>query len=196
MARLRLCISWLARIEFIKQEGCKKLLGTHTATFAYAIAVGSVKRREELRSWARKELLQLVSSGGSPIYFYSPICLQFWSLASSSLLPAGLLPLGIVPAHSLLSRLFTWGGVHFALWVGFPMMRNGWQLARSEQLVWPSATRPTQGGGCGAVSRTASLTSAQKPFRGTLFQSSGLRLTAPHRGDYKHKKVVLQTDCE
>jgi hypothetical protein len=44
-----------ARIAFIKQEGHKTLLGTHTATFAYAIAVGSVKRREELRSWARKE---------------------------------------------------------------------------------------------------------------------------------------------
>lgn len=44
-----------ARIAFIKQEGYKKLLGTHTVTFAYAIAVGSIKRREELRSWARKE---------------------------------------------------------------------------------------------------------------------------------------------
>jgi len=44
-----------ARIEFIKQEGYKTLLGTNTVTFAYAIAVGSAKRREELRSWARKE---------------------------------------------------------------------------------------------------------------------------------------------
>ncbi len=45
-----------ARIEFIKEEGYKKLLGTTTATFAYAIASGGEKRREELRNWARKEL--------------------------------------------------------------------------------------------------------------------------------------------
>src|SRR5438045_9600380 len=45
-----------ARIEFIKEEGYKKLLGTTTVTFAYANSEGSVKRREELRSWARKEL--------------------------------------------------------------------------------------------------------------------------------------------
>jgi hypothetical protein len=45
-----------ARIAFIKEQGYKKLLGTATVTFAYAIAVGGEKRREELRSWARKEL--------------------------------------------------------------------------------------------------------------------------------------------
>ncbi len=45
-----------ARIEFIKEEGYKKLLGTPTITFAYANSEGGVKRREELRAWARKEL--------------------------------------------------------------------------------------------------------------------------------------------
>ena len=45
-----------ARIEFIKEEGYKKLLGTNTVKFAYAIAAGGEKRREELRAWARKEL--------------------------------------------------------------------------------------------------------------------------------------------
>ncbi len=45
-----------ARIEFIKEEGYKKLLGTTTVTFAYAVAAGGEKRREELRTWARKEL--------------------------------------------------------------------------------------------------------------------------------------------
>ena len=45
-----------ARITFIKQEGYKTLLGTNTVTFAYAVALGGMKRREELRSWARKEL--------------------------------------------------------------------------------------------------------------------------------------------
>ncbi len=44
-----------ARIEFIKEEGYKKLLGTHTVTFAYANSEGGEKRREEMRSWARKE---------------------------------------------------------------------------------------------------------------------------------------------
>jgi hypothetical protein len=45
-----------ARIAFIKEGGYKTLLGTITVTFAYAIAVGGEKRREELRSWARREL--------------------------------------------------------------------------------------------------------------------------------------------
>jgi hypothetical protein len=45
-----------ARIEFIKEEGYKKLLGTNTVKFAYAIAAGGEKRREELRAWARKEI--------------------------------------------------------------------------------------------------------------------------------------------
>ncbi len=45
-----------AQIEFIKEEGYKKLLGTTTVTFAYAVAAGGEKRREELRAWARKEL--------------------------------------------------------------------------------------------------------------------------------------------
>jgi len=45
-----------ARIEFIKEEGYKKLLGTSTVKFAYAVAAGGEKRREELRAWARKEL--------------------------------------------------------------------------------------------------------------------------------------------
>jgi len=45
-----------ARIEFIKEEGYKKLLGTNTVTFAYANSEGGEKRREELRNWARREL--------------------------------------------------------------------------------------------------------------------------------------------
>lgn len=45
-----------ARMEFIKEEGYKTLLGTTTVTFAYAVAGGGEKRRAELRSWARKEL--------------------------------------------------------------------------------------------------------------------------------------------
>jgi hypothetical protein len=45
-----------ARIEFIKEQGYKTLLGTTTVTFAYAVAAGGVKRRDELRSWTRKEL--------------------------------------------------------------------------------------------------------------------------------------------
>ena len=45
-----------ARIAFLKEEGYKKLLGTATITFAYAVAVSGEKRRDELRSWARKEL--------------------------------------------------------------------------------------------------------------------------------------------
>ena len=45
-----------ARIEFLKEEGYRKLLGTTTVTFAYAVALGGQKRRDELRAWARKEL--------------------------------------------------------------------------------------------------------------------------------------------
>jgi hypothetical protein len=45
-----------ARIAFIQQEGYKTLLETATVTFAYANSEGGMKRREELRSWARKEL--------------------------------------------------------------------------------------------------------------------------------------------
>lgn len=45
-----------ARIAFIKEEGYKTLLGTITVTFAYAVAEGGSKRRDTLRSWARKEL--------------------------------------------------------------------------------------------------------------------------------------------
>ena len=44
-----------ARIEFIKEEGYKKLLGTNTVSFAYAVAAGGEKRLDELLSWARKE---------------------------------------------------------------------------------------------------------------------------------------------
>jgi hypothetical protein len=44
-----------ARIEFIKEQGFKKLLGTNTVTCAYAVAEGGVKRLDELRKWARKE---------------------------------------------------------------------------------------------------------------------------------------------
>src|SRR5207302_632611 len=45
-----------ARIEFLKEEGYKTLLGTTTVTFAYANSEVGSKRREELRAWARKEL--------------------------------------------------------------------------------------------------------------------------------------------
>ncbi len=45
-----------ARIEFIKEEGYKSLLGTPTVTFAYAVAQGGVKRRNEILAWQRKEL--------------------------------------------------------------------------------------------------------------------------------------------
>lgn len=63
-----------ARIEFMKSEGYKQLLGTHTATFAYAVAEGGTKRCTELRSWARKEFAETKESGWLPkLFLFSPL---------------------------------------------------------------------------------------------------------------------------
>lgn len=52
-----------ARIEFIKEEGYKSYLETHTVRFAYIAAEGGEKHRDQMRKWARKEMAATLEKG-------------------------------------------------------------------------------------------------------------------------------------
>jgi hypothetical protein len=63
--------SFRARMQFIKEAGYKKLLGTDTVTFAYVVAAGGEKRREELRAWSRKELTTPADRALAPLFLFA-----------------------------------------------------------------------------------------------------------------------------